>query len=273
MKDFGSFFSLRDFFNYYMAGVTWLLAVFLIVLWFPGMPPAAETLSYVKQQLDALGSVVVGVLLVILPYITGLSARPLAQSLTTAQWEKEEEKGKGNNIEKENFGYTPKNKKMYQASSSPFSSRHLCGKHYKGNPKLLHRRRDFFWIRAYVVDHGGAAAELATRTYDLMNLSESLFLPVPLLSGILTYKLTSLLIRSGMNALPYLPADMTDGCINAITIIIGIPLAIYGCQNMRQQLWQNYNEFREDWVKHTYRAFLVIKAREYERKAGRTDNE
>jgi len=299
MKDFGSFFSVRDFFNYYMAGIVWLMAAFLIVLWFPGTPPISQTLMVIKGQTDALGPVVTGVLVVILPYIAGFTTRPLAD-LTAKHWckkkgdpkiwvtdyRKSANRYKGqrlpapmvkqiNGLAKQTFGYEfDKGQKKY----FPTSNLHLW----------------FFQIRAYVLDQGGAAAELATRAYDLMNFSESLLLPVPLLFSVLSYGLIAFLIESetsffltglwrlqgswgkpSMSSMFFfrLAEIQVHLWIEGISLLVGIPLSALVFRIVQTLLFRNYSDLRENWVKHVYRAFFVIKARESQQNQAVTCNE
>ena len=139
---------------------------------------------------------------------------------------------------------------------------------------------DFYFIRAYVLEHGGASTVLATRNYDLMNLAESLILSVPLLMGTLIYGGVNLLAQStvsnsvidslvtfeGLNQ-PNFPIvlylhlmkSLSTLCAKGLAILLGATLGVLTFKKIQDLWWKNYSEFRNYWIQHTCRSFIVSK--------------
>jgi hypothetical protein len=99
----------------------------------------------------------------------------------------------------------------------------------------------FYQIRAYVVDKGGKAGELAERAQYLANFTESLMLPFPIFCAIVTLNVIMDLHICGVLAV--IVAGMFGG------------LLVWA-------LFRRYIELRREWAMHVYREFLVITAKE-----------
>jgi hypothetical protein len=177
--DVGKFLSVRDFFNYYIAGVVWLLGLALLLLWLPDPARATVLLDEFRRQIDSLGPVVGAVLAVILPYITGFTLSPVCNLATyllrriwgdPVQWVTDFSEG-GTRKHKTRRLVKPALAQIIKHGADTFDT----------DVKDMNAALWFSPIRAYTIEKGGAASDHATRAYDLMNLTESLLLPIPLL--------------------------------------------------------------------------------------------
>jgi hypothetical protein len=222
--DIGRFFSRKDFFNYYVAGVIWLIDFAILITIFSSQLDLRASLSSVSGLPEAI---VVGALAIVVPYAVGFALNPLGDLLTDVlhmmfgdptKWvtDYSQNRYKGHRIPK------PLGERINQLASQTF------------NGKLENEGLWFYYLRTFVEQEGGAASELAMRALDLANLTESLLLPMPLLVALSVVKM----IGNLNIALPL---------SNAIFVLIFTLLAI------------RYMKLREYWVKHIYRAFLVLK--------------
>jgi hypothetical protein len=225
--------TVKDFLNYHFAGVIWLLDIFLISLALSnrGMSHALQS---IQATTDSLGALVLAVLAVVVPYVTGFTLSLLGSYFTTKL--------------KKQFGDAVKG--VTNSDDPHFEGRHLSKTKVRrvlevvndvfalGQKKVeandLHSW--FFLIRAYVMNAGGDMAAAADRAKDLANLAESLLVPIP--AGI---------ILVGIILLQFSP-------IYTI-VLLGIAMLTFGA------LARRYMSLREYWVKNIYHAFLVVNAK------------
>ena len=226
-------FSIKDYFNYYFAGLIWTLDFVFLFLLISGNWEFNDILSDLKNYSDVLGIVPSSIMILVIPFVLGFSLSPLGENI----------KKKWREINRLKFA-DPKKFILYHNGAE------LKGKQIpkdeaesvKKNAKLLfdYSYNDkfhymFFPIRAYVIEHGGEAKQLAIRARTLTNLTESLLLPVPIAFALLA----SLLL---------LP-------VNTCAVIL---IAILVGSLTHWLLVNRYFQLERYWVKHFYRAFLVM---------------
>lgn len=268
MKDFGSLFSVKDFFNYYIAGWLWLACVILILLLFNVFGINLDPVGFLGTQADALGPVISAVFVVIFPYVVGFVTSPWCYEVAQNYRKTHGDAIKwvtgttsGNSIEDKPAPKSSKEKgdvyKGHRLSSpaieqvSNLTRATFPGlKRKTGNDPSLH----FFYIRAYVMDKGGAAAEYARRTEDLMNFTESLLIPAPLFFALITLNLIQMFAKA------VLPSTISLWLIIS-AIISALLMALLVYRKVFKTVAERHLGFREYWVKHVYRAFLVQDAR------------
>lgn len=218
-------FSIKDFFNYYFPGVIWILV--FVVLLIPIHPHPmfyhyySDLGSYVSEVPESIWLI----LLVIIPYIIGFAMNPMVVKLT-----KKLQKGNRNAIV-----YSMADEKIGNKVQLWRNKRRLIEKYSRNlfhgdgkNPKEY-----FFYIRSYVADHGGEMFGLIVRVRNILEFSEAMLIPFPLLMFFIGIRLIYPFFSVGF-------------------MLIGISfLSFYF-------LYWRYFRLREIWVKHIYRAFLVI---------------
>ena len=91
----------------------------------------------------------------------------------------------------------------------------------------------FYEIKSYVANCGGGAYELSTRALKIVNYTEAMLIPVPLLICLIGIRLLLL---------------------DTILGIVVIGLAVFASYSLRQR----YLYIRGYWVLHVYRSFLAI---------------
>jgi hypothetical protein len=218
--------SRNDFFNYYISGTVWILDVCILGLLF--LPMNLEL--QIGNMNTPFGLIVFGVLIVLLPYLFGFITEPLGNFITRKLRLKFEEevinydkgsKMKGNRLAK------PMRDNIIKRAIILFETP-------KNTPIHLY----FPWIKAYVWHKGGGAFELANRAQTMSNLAESLLMPLTLFGFVFPLHVTIALFHG----------NWWTG------VIIGLILAgLFGILT-----WRRYLELREYYVKHVYRAFLIL---------------
>jgi hypothetical protein len=228
-----SFFSLKDYFNYYISGLVWCISFLFL---------AKDTLLRLKDfltttSIEAGGVVILGVILLFIPYVVGFTLMPLSN------WFVKFWQGKNRSRRPEPRKYVLMIGDMTNRESKRFEGWRISGKETKQIIETAKQifgfeyNRDFhlyfYPIRAYVLEHGGATAQQAERGRDLQTFAQSLLLPVPL--AVITFSI----FRYWENWLP-----LVSGAILAIIL--------------HRILVSRYFEMEFYWVKHVYRSFLVI---------------
>jgi hypothetical protein len=221
--------SIKDFFNYYFAGVIWLLDLAILLLTLSDLPAFTTSLQTVRSTTDLINPIILAILAVSLPYIVGFTLNPMGSLLSLAlrrifgdakDWITDygSHKHKGKRLRQSLI------KAIVQHAQEAF-----------GEESILEKNLNnwFFDIRAYVTNVGGSASDLATRALDLANLAESLLLPVPLFFVVLGTKL--------VGQAPWMAVLIWIAALVSIGLLI-----------------ERYLKLREYWAKHIYRAFLVI---------------
>jgi hypothetical protein len=234
--EIGKLLSLKDFFNYYIAGIIWLLNFVLISSIF-GVQPVYAVVSNVFIAINNLTSSVISIVLsIIIPYTVGFALSKSGNFITKGL-----RKWRGNpHYWLLDYSDTQKN--------NHFAGRRLpksAVERVQGlaprifGYELTNPQKPWLWfyqILTYVRHKGGPASDIANRAFDLANLTESLLLPLPILFGIVAYSLTSnihfLIVRIG---------------IVSVVVLLFFYL-----------LLRRYEELNTNAIKHIYRAFLVI---------------
>jgi hypothetical protein len=253
MMKYDQFLSLRDYFNYYVAGVVWC-ADFIFAASF-----VLPRLNIEKWALR-LGSsgtfvdeLVGGMLIIIVPYVIGFTLLPAGECVRKwwqgkdRKWRPDPREGLLNQNRDPNIN--GKNKDSYfdgKRLEKKETARILClSEKFFGYTIEKQRHLYFYPIRAYIEENGGAAAGLATRARDLTNFMESLLLPVPLLIFTMGIHIT-VVSMSNYRALPFLSFS--------ISVVIFFGILAYWIHRM---LVDRYFQLEMYWVKHVYRAFLI----------------
>lgn len=235
------FFSLKDYFNYYISGFVWILdtglGIFLL------HPKSFYSLvNHLGLWIEKLGTVFSGIAVLLVPYIVGFVLFPVSQAIRRT-WQGKDRKWfpsprKWLIIRSESLEEYKSLKKPY-LKGSRLSTKEVerflelaekrFGINYKKNINLL-----FYPVRTYVIEYGGESATFAERMRDLMSLSESLLFPVSLFTALLFAIL-----------------------IPGFWGLLGIPLGIV----VQLLMAYRYHRIELDWVKRIYRSFLAIESR------------
>lgn len=227
------FFSLKDYFNYYISGLLWCLGFLFLA-----KDSLLNLIKFVSTtSIEAGGLLVLGAILLFVPYVVGFSLLPLSKGVIQV-WQGKDRKRR---LEPRKHvlmvGDTPKSgSNRFEGGRIPeketqqiiATAKRVFGFEYKKDIHLY-----FYPIRAYTLEHGGASAEQAERGRDLQNFTQSLLLPVPFV----VISLSAFLYWGS-----WLPFSF------------GIIVAI----GLHWMLASRYFEMEYYWVKHVYRSFLVI---------------
>lgn len=233
--NFPGFMTIKDFFNYYVAGFLWLCNIGLIYLPINDRSKLVNELEQLQKITDKVSPLIIGLILLIFPYVIGFILTPLNTLVTK--------------LLRRIFG-DPKNWVVdYQAKSGWRIRLHKGKRLSRTNIRLVIKRLKkiygeekeinetnianwFFQIRAIVINQKGEAGALAIRAQDLANFTESILLPVPITLWILFSKY--IVIKPEF-----------------AWICLGIGLLFLVILSYR------YLHLRTYWIKHTYRAFLA----------------
>jgi len=216
--------SRNDFFNYYFAGVIWSvnLILFISLVAPPTLPDKLE-FSWLSS---ASGVLIIGVLVIVLPYILGFITEPLGRMVTSKFRKK---------FESEAIDYKSDANRGSRLAFPMRNSILEMAKNIFG--ELKNKELYFSWIRAYVWQKGGAVAELANRAQAMSNLAESLIVPITLLGFLFPIWVSILFeISAGYGA------------------FFGLLLSL----SLTYLVRKRYQVLREYYVKHVYRAFLIL---------------
>lgn len=219
-------FSIRDFFNYYLAGVLWLIDIVGVIILFSKLGISEITLMNINLLLNDVNAIIVTVGLIVIPYLLGFILNPLGTKLM--------EKIRNRDNEAIRWVTDPDHRLAGQGLKEWEKEK------IKAKIKTIYKIQNksfeelFFTIRAYVEEHGKGANLLATRALDLTNFAESLVIPLPLFFSILGIWLAAK---------------------NCLWIVLFFGLGILVFLFLRRR----YLDLRSYWVKHVYRAFIAIK--------------
>lgn len=232
---FPGFITIKDFFNYYVSGFLWLINIGLIYLPVNDSSKLISELEQLQKITDKVSPLVIGLVLLIFPYIIGFILTPvntLATKLlrcvfgdpknwvvdfqTKSGWRIRLHKGK--RLSRTNIRLVIKRLKKIHGEEKEINETKIANW--------------FFQVRADVINQKSEAGALAIRAQDLANFTESILLPVPLMLWILFAKF------------------FTDYPIFG-WICFGAGLLFFVMLSYR------YLHLRKYWVKHTYRAFLA----------------
>lgn len=238
--NFPGFMTIKDFFNYYVAGFLWIFNIGLIYLPINDSSKLINELEQLQKITDKISPLVMGLILLIFPYVIGFILTPANTLLTKLlrlifgdpkKWTVDYQTKSGWRV------HLHKGKRLSRTNIRLVTQRL---KEIYGDEKEISEAKIAKWlfqIRAIVINQKGEAVALAIRAQDLTNFTESILLPVPLLFTILFGKF-----------LQTSPAFAW--------VCLGIGLLLFGMLSKR------YLDMRTFWVKHTYRAFLALLATE-----------
>lgn len=238
------FFSLKDYFNYYISGFVWIIDI-VITSALISHKNFDELTILLGKLFDSFGSIGTGILFLLTPYIVGFLLYPISQSLRRS-------------IQGEDRKWFPSPRKWVLLRSEDFEiyknekkripllykkrlprnetkvllelARKRFSISYKTNQNLL-----FQPMYIYLLENGNEAAKHAVRMRDLMSLTESLLTPVPLLLGLITVSIIQ-------NYWKYTGI-----------IIAGVTFWL---------LLSRYYRLELDWTKRVYRGFLTVVSKE-----------
>jgi hypothetical protein len=213
-------FSAKDYFNYYFAGITWLICALTTAL--------KSSVDY-TSTIEFIGKIHVAILIVLLlaiPFLTGFILSPAGNLITTllrkivgdpADWALV--------LAGQKFSTT---KRPFQERISEPSRTKILEKLtlLQGGPA---KYSPFYLVRNYVeIKANDNARTLVNRSLDMANLTESLLIPIPLLGFLIGEIFIS---QNG-------------------SLILGVLLFTLLCYR--------YIQLRQYWVKHNYRTFLIL---------------
>jgi hypothetical protein len=238
----GSFFSLKDIFNYFIAGFIWVLDFILLLL--VSLRNANRNLPLLspKEIFEPLDPILTGILLFLVPYIVGFLLSP------SGEWVKKLWQGANRSRYPDPMRWViDHSEKKLKGKRIPKDEatriRDLMAATFPGQYK-----RDihlwFFPVRAFVLEKGGRAAELSVRVRDLMNFTESLLLPLPLFIFLMAVYVISVQ-----------PIQET---FNLGVCLICLVATLASSFIVHLYLVKRYFKLEIYWVKHVYRAFLAI---------------
>jgi hypothetical protein len=169
--------TIRDYLNYYVAGVAWLLLASAILL--------PEQLSSATAIESALGIAQTAILVLVLPYVAGfLFGRLGALSTRLVRWASGDPIWLAIDPRDSDRGHWRLARMSYKRVGETAiqlaakNAKTFIGSPAKGSDRE-YLREQFYLIRTYVTNSGLPSAALATRDQLLANLAESLLLPVP----------------------------------------------------------------------------------------------
>ncbi len=222
-------FSIRDFFNYYFAGLLWLLDLLVIFLILSETRGWKIDISDINTFLDSVNVAVTAVAFILIPYLVGFVFNPISNFAM--------EKIRNHYNEAIHWVTDSKHKWAGQGLKE-WEKEAILGK-MKELYNIQNKKFDelFFTIRAYIEENSRGAVSLATRALDLTNLAESVVIPLPLF-----FILISMYYAIVLKSLWF------------ISWII-VAILIFGL------ILDRYLKLRSYWVKHVYRAFLATTAK------------
>ena len=246
------FLSLKDYFNYYISGLLLCLSFLFFELSFLGwvdLAPIATKLS------DGVEVVIAGMIIVIVPYVVGFVLLPINEWIRKLWQGGKERKWRHDprehlfqlvegseaikGFEKKRITYK-ETKQILSAAKIAFNIE------YKKDIRFY-----FYPIRAFVLEYGGKSAILIDRARDLANFTESLLLPIPLAIISLGFYLLSRIFVQYWGSLLGLFIIIVSA---KFLLLLSWGLAI----GAHYLLVKRYFQLEEYWVKHVYRAFLVL---------------
>jgi hypothetical protein len=246
------FFTLQDYFNYYMSGFVWIVDV-LLILSFIKNEESTGILEILGNSFDVLGGVASSIVLILVPYITGYLFYYLSQELRRSLVGKE----------RKNYPSPRDGVLLYPSENAFFDKRRIPKKEADKIIALAKKRFDvehdekkpgyyFNPIRSYLLEIGGESAKRTMRTRDLMSLLEGFLIPVPLFFGLLTgliiynFHITIFANFAWLSKFAgYIIGLKMGSIVTAVTFWL---------------MLERYYKQELEWVKRVYRGFLVIES-------------
>jgi hypothetical protein len=253
-------FSFKDYFNYYFAGVIWFLDFVLLFLLFSGKWGIDAVFSTLGKYSNDLGAILGGVLSLVIPYIVGFTMSPVGEGIRKL-WQ-----GK----DRERFpdprkyliiheGGELKNKRIPKKEAKVIKAQIKSKFKFENDNSDNNFSWLFFPMRAYVIEYGGESKNLGIRARTLANLTESLLLPVPFLVCLFGLHILLAWVKQCCCISP------SWRCIgsfsqNYIGLILGLLLIFSAAYKVHRILLKRYFQLERYWVRHFYRAFLVMQS-------------
>jgi hypothetical protein len=225
--------TLKDFFNYYVAGFLWMLEGGIILMPVKSYQESMGYLEKVQSISDKLGGVALGLIFIVIPFVIGFVVTPINSFATQILRYLFGDPRKWVTDYSSNVKDKYKGRRLALTKVQLISSKvkRLFGEHE--SIKVDDVKRWFFQIRAVVINHEGEAGKQAIRAQDLANFAESILIPLPLL-----------FFTIGSKYLMHSPwVGWTFLGIGAVFIT---------------NISYRYTSLRFYWVKHIYNAFLAI---------------
>ncbi len=243
--EIGKFLSLKDFFNYYVAGSIWLIDLFLIVISLPNKSNILALFGAIPLNNTIAQTIILGILTLVFPYTVGFVLSDIGGFITGVLYKwfgnpyKWVADHKDKRFDKRHLSL-PVIKKIASLSNNIFG---FDVDKFIEKPELY-----FFQIRAYITNKDAPASNLAARSIDLANFAESLLIPFPLTASLTIYHLIPSIISSITGQ------QINEGFLLTIKIIASIAAFIFSFL----LIVNRHLRLKEYWVKHVYRAFVVL---------------
>jgi hypothetical protein len=275
--------SVRDFLTYYVAGTVWLIDAALFFIHGDSDPLPHSVMS---------STGVLAVLIIVVPYVVGIiMAHPatwLMERIRSTHWfgdplkwaidpsaeDAQTTQAKKTNAKRGWWKRKPLHEKaVHLAAERARAILRITSKDsgFRENFAVVELAKPsdlVYYMRAYLIATGSPAGGLAERAYDLMNLTESLLLPIlvaPL--GIVRYYFHNCHCSWSWAALP---SPLIAGCCYYCWLWASIALGLF----LAWFLIARHLRYREYYAKHVYRAFLAVTSIEEHRGAeGRRGSE
>ena len=213
----GEILSVKDYFHYYFSGLIWLFDLWLLM---GNKISPSETIGWVSQAPASLAAVCI----IVAPFVVGFVFNPLGNCVTLLI--RRITGGDPANWMLVLRGQTYKDGRRKRLAEPWRSSLLSKITSLSGGNEIKHS--PFFWVRAFVdLNAPSHVRRQIQRVLSLANFTESLLLPVPLL--------TFLLLRQ-------------THCAAGIILSIGLFCVLS---------WR-YRRLRIYWVQHVYRNFYFL---------------
>lgn len=213
-------FSTKDYFNYFFAGITWLVCAVIMIV---------QGSSSYLSLLDSIGKIPTAILIIlslVIPFMIGFVLSPVGNLITKSV--------RGLLGDPTDWVLVLKDQ-SFEKSKRPFRKRIAEPSRTKILDKVLvlqggaTKHSPFYFVRTYVeMKANDNTLKLSNRALDLANLTESIIIPTTLIGFFVSKFIYS----------------------QAISIIFAILLFLLLCYR--------YYQLREYWVKHNYRTFLIL---------------
>jgi hypothetical protein len=222
-------FSIRDFFNYYFAGLLWVLDFLVIFLLLSQVEGWKVNLSDINAFLDSTNVAVTAVAIILIPYLVGFVFNPIGDFIMAKVRSRYNEALHW--VTDSTHKWACQGLKNWENEAIQVKMKELFKLQDKNYDEL------FFTIRAYIEENSLGAASLASRALDLTNMAESIVIPFPLFFILIS-------IYCGV-------------VLKSFWAIFWIFIAAL----IFILLLDRYLKLRSYWAKHVYRAFLVTIAK------------
>jgi len=234
--NWNNFLSLRDYFNYYIPGLVWCIVFSEIASLFNVNTFAQIPLTTLNPI--TYSDILMSILLIFLPYAIGFSLFPLSVHIVSF-WQGGKDRRckpdpkrfilEGKNVQVDVInGLNGKRISQKEGKVIISQAERIFSFSYEKDTHLF-----FYPILSYIREAGKEVTLLSERALNLKNFTEGLLLPISL------FALFSIILFC--NRTWY-----------------GVLLGIVFAEVLQWLLMERHYKLEQDWVKHVYRAFLVI---------------